>query len=255
MKKCPQCNRTYADEGFTFCLEDGALLSAPYNPNKEEPLSTIQSSGPPPTLVLPPPDEEETRSGGAAYDRAASPLPPTIASPSLDAGAREPRLSVRPQPVVGTPNRRRYYLLIPLLVGIIVFAAIALYAYANSDCPKLLIHCSPESAILTYCDLSTADSVSSSGNSRPISEAICSRSVVLFQAPALPTSITNIKWSASAGTTNSKGSQMVLDTRGLSGQTITVKAGISSSRWFCSNTVSTSFVVPTATPSDEQKVP
>jgi hypothetical protein len=26
MKKCPKCNRTYADDGFTFCLEDGALF-------------------------------------------------------------------------------------------------------------------------------------------------------------------------------------------------------------------------------------
>jgi uncharacterized protein len=32
MKRCPQCNRTYADEMFAFCLDDGALLSAPYDP-------------------------------------------------------------------------------------------------------------------------------------------------------------------------------------------------------------------------------
>lgn len=31
MKQCPQCNRTYADETLTFCLADGALLSAPYD--------------------------------------------------------------------------------------------------------------------------------------------------------------------------------------------------------------------------------
>lgn len=30
MKHCPQCNRTYADESLSFCLADGALLSAPY---------------------------------------------------------------------------------------------------------------------------------------------------------------------------------------------------------------------------------
>lgn len=33
MKRCPECNRTYADETFSFCLADGALLSAPYDPN------------------------------------------------------------------------------------------------------------------------------------------------------------------------------------------------------------------------------
>ena len=32
MKKCPSCNRTYSDETITFCLADGALLSAPYDP-------------------------------------------------------------------------------------------------------------------------------------------------------------------------------------------------------------------------------
>lgn len=32
MKTCPKCNRTYADESFSFCLDDGALLSASYDP-------------------------------------------------------------------------------------------------------------------------------------------------------------------------------------------------------------------------------
>jgi hypothetical protein len=32
MKKCPQCSRTYSDDTLSFCLEDGALLSAYYNP-------------------------------------------------------------------------------------------------------------------------------------------------------------------------------------------------------------------------------
>lgn len=35
MKKCPACNRTFADE-FSFCLEDGALLSAPFDSYKEQ---------------------------------------------------------------------------------------------------------------------------------------------------------------------------------------------------------------------------
>jgi cell division septation protein DedD len=32
MKQCPACNRTYADESLTYCLADGSLLSAPYDP-------------------------------------------------------------------------------------------------------------------------------------------------------------------------------------------------------------------------------
>jgi hypothetical protein len=33
MKKCRHCDRTYADETLTYCLADGALLSAPYDPS------------------------------------------------------------------------------------------------------------------------------------------------------------------------------------------------------------------------------
>lgn len=32
MKSCPACNRAYSDDSFTFCLDDGSLLSAPYDP-------------------------------------------------------------------------------------------------------------------------------------------------------------------------------------------------------------------------------
>ena len=44
MKKCPQCNRTYADELFAFCLTDGALLSAPYDPAATLALPTAVGS-------------------------------------------------------------------------------------------------------------------------------------------------------------------------------------------------------------------
>lgn len=53
IKRCPTCNRTYSDDSISFCLADGALLSAPYEAIKEEP---------PPTEILP---------------AAEKPLPPT----------------------------------------------------------------------------------------------------------------------------------------------------------------------------------
>jgi hypothetical protein len=34
MKRCPACNRAYADDSLSFCLEDGSILSAPDEPNK-----------------------------------------------------------------------------------------------------------------------------------------------------------------------------------------------------------------------------
>lgn len=42
MKRCPQCNREYADESLRFCLEDGASLFA-----------SRTSVEPPPTEILP----------------------------------------------------------------------------------------------------------------------------------------------------------------------------------------------------------
>src|SRR2546423_594642 len=43
IKRCPTCNRTYSDESISFCLADGALLSAP-----------LAKTEPPPTEILPP---------------------------------------------------------------------------------------------------------------------------------------------------------------------------------------------------------
>lgn len=54
MKQCPECNRTYADQTLTFCLSDGALLSASYDPNATQLNPTIPTTDPPPIMVLPP---------------------------------------------------------------------------------------------------------------------------------------------------------------------------------------------------------
>lgn len=52
MKKCPKCNRTYSDENLTFCLEDGALLSASFDSDE--------------TLIVPPEDVTVLSRRGAA---------------------------------------------------------------------------------------------------------------------------------------------------------------------------------------------
>lgn len=45
MKRCLKCGRTYADETLAFCLADGSLLSAPYEPDiKLSPSSQPTSS-------------------------------------------------------------------------------------------------------------------------------------------------------------------------------------------------------------------
>jgi Flp pilus assembly protein TadG len=53
MKRCPQCNRTYADDSITFCLADGALLSAPYDSEATQRIPLPRTTNPPPTEVLP----------------------------------------------------------------------------------------------------------------------------------------------------------------------------------------------------------
>src|SRR4051812_27234758 len=45
IKRCPVCNRTYSDEKISFCLADGALLSASEDPQA--------------TLVLPEPEAKQ----------------------------------------------------------------------------------------------------------------------------------------------------------------------------------------------------
>lgn len=53
MKRCPQCNRTYADETMAFCLADGALLSAPLEPHATYRLPGPKNTNEAPTEVFP----------------------------------------------------------------------------------------------------------------------------------------------------------------------------------------------------------
>jgi hypothetical protein len=65
MKSCPACHRTYSDESITFCLVDGSILSAPYEPYATHPVGAARLTNPPPTEILP-------------YSEA---VPPTIRAP------------------------------------------------------------------------------------------------------------------------------------------------------------------------------
>ncbi|HKO36025.1 MAG TPA: hypothetical protein VJV21_06070 [Pyrinomonadaceae bacterium] len=242
MKRCPKCQRTYADDAFTFCLEDGALLSAPYDPEKkDEPLKTIQSGGPPPTAVLPAPE----RSGRE--------LPPTVKTAPSPTNAEEAKAQLRVHPESPRRTSPLKYVVIGLVALVIVaagFGFLGLYVAGTSNCPRLVISCGP-SEPATYCSLVEDKSHTFNHNdSKPISGALCSRSVILLQAAAPAPGVANVSWSVSAGTIRSNSplslddSQISIDTSGLSGKTLEVKANVTSSSWFCSQTVSTSFVVP-----------
>jgi len=54
MKSCPICKRTYADDTFSFCLDDGAQLSVFYDPSSTLPVTDTRNTDPPRTEILPP---------------------------------------------------------------------------------------------------------------------------------------------------------------------------------------------------------
>jgi hypothetical protein len=59
MKRCPQCNRTYSDDGLSFCLDDGSPLVSAAAPPSFDPGATVQypqgrdTSSPQPTIAYP----------------------------------------------------------------------------------------------------------------------------------------------------------------------------------------------------------
>jgi hypothetical protein len=69
MKSCPTCNRTFEDS-FTFCLIDGAVLSAPFDPAATKRIPEARITKAPPTAVLPAHREVKRED-----------LPPTVPSP------------------------------------------------------------------------------------------------------------------------------------------------------------------------------
>ena len=241
MKLCPTCNRTYADDGFTFCLSDGALLSAPYDPGKEKPVSTLQNSGPPPTAVLP--IEAGTKPRPDAF------LPPTIASPVKTAESLPLEPIRRPEFEYPAPRKRSKVLLLVLALAIpVVLGGVYLLWSSTLDCPKLIVQCIP-SGDRAYCYVDVPPRAQADENRGWRSMAIASlRPVLGFQAAALPASVANVYWTTSAGHVSSQTSQASIDTKGLAGRSITVSAVVTSTKRGCSQTVSTSFVVPSGGP-------
>jgi hypothetical protein len=52
IKDCPTCKRTYSDPSITFCLADGSLLSAPFDPEATQHLSISHNTVLPETEVM-----------------------------------------------------------------------------------------------------------------------------------------------------------------------------------------------------------
>ena len=81
MKSCPACNRTF-DDTMTFCLVDGSILSAPFDPQATEHLPAPRDSDPDRTgIMYPAPDTADTTRPPDLDEKRIRP-PQTIASPS-----------------------------------------------------------------------------------------------------------------------------------------------------------------------------
>ena len=215
MKRCPKCNRTYPEDGFAFCLEDGTLLSAPYD-SPDEPLSTIQSGGPPPTAVMP------ADIGRAETETKTTPPPPTIASSGADVA--EPNFIVPPRlgSDISARKRSRLPLIIitSLTVVIVLGAVFAVLAFMkNRQCPRVMVKCS-EAQNTVNCHIYDFR--------KPW--------LGIGQAP-LPEDVIKVTWSTSVGKVESQeGGSVNIDTTGLSsGRFILVTATFTSDGWFCSN--------------------
>jgi hypothetical protein len=68
MKSCPTCNRTFEDT-LTYCLVDGSILSAPFDPHATLIIPAARQTEPPPTEIQRPREEIKQE------------IPLTIASP------------------------------------------------------------------------------------------------------------------------------------------------------------------------------
>ena len=104
MKTCPTCKRTY-DDSLRFCLEDGSILSASYDPQ-----ATQRMPGPP--------SDERQRIGAAKYPR--NP-PDTIRSPAHMTIPSAPLSALGPQSRANDGVSRRWLLIsLPILVVLLI---------------------------------------------------------------------------------------------------------------------------------------
>lgn len=112
MKSCPTCQRTFEDT-LSFCLVDGSILSAPFDPKAAQSVSENRPAISSQTEVLP--------SSAHANDVS---LPPTVRSPlpsTIQAAFPQVYSSPRSEPQsVPKPWKRRILLILGVLLSIFI---------------------------------------------------------------------------------------------------------------------------------------
>lgn len=100
MKGCPTCNRTYSDDTLAFCLIDGAVLSASYEPEQTQRIPPTRTTHPPATEVIS--DPGRATGSGPAYQATITTPPPALYSPRPpSATLAAPKRSLAPWLIVG----------------------------------------------------------------------------------------------------------------------------------------------------------
>ena len=123
MKKCPQCNATYADETLNFCLEDGEWLV-----KDDDPATAILSEfgGP--------------RSGGSSdaetrsfnHTTASEAEPQSVLDGSTETQSLSAHRAAQPQDHSGSRAFDKRLLLAPIVLAVIVLGGLAGYRYFKS---------------------------------------------------------------------------------------------------------------------------
>jgi formylglycine-generating enzyme required for sulfatase activity len=88
MKSCPTCKRTF-DDTMTFCLVDGSILSAPFDPQATEHLPSSRNSDPARTEILHPAPNTANSTRPPEADKDLTPPPQTIRSPASEPSLQE----------------------------------------------------------------------------------------------------------------------------------------------------------------------
>ena len=82
MKHCPTCNRTF-DDTMSFCLVDGTILSAPFDPHVTHQNAAARQTDPAPTEILKSAANIDDPTPTRQKEREPMLLPPTVASSGI----------------------------------------------------------------------------------------------------------------------------------------------------------------------------
>lgn len=150
MKSCPVCNRTF-DDTLTFCLVDGSILSAPFDPSSSRDQQVASDSAPPtlnydrqasaevslprttnssrePLKTVPsanPPNVKEDSAPSPTVYSPPAPAMKTIAVPPPEVGFGAYQPGLKPaEPSGDSPGRSKNAKLLVVLIGIVVVAVL-----------------------------------------------------------------------------------------------------------------------------------